>query len=593
MSKQATGPAPAARTDAAVDTIPRALRRRAGSHPDVVALRTPGDAVSLTWAEVLTRSDALARGLRRLGVGRGDAVALMVANRPEFQLTDLAVLTLGGTPFSIYETLPAVQIEHLLGNSGARVVVVERQFLDRVLDATAAVPAVEHVVLLDGDDSGRTIAWADLLEPTGEDLTASAERVAADDIATLIYTSGTTGPPKGVELTHGNVTAGASALSAVLGLEPGSRVISWLPHAHIAERMSAYYLAVSQGLTVTCSADMSKLGAVLAEVHPDWFFAVPRVWEKLKASVLSAISAMPAERREAMEIAIADGLERIALVRAGKPVPAEVNRRAEAAIEMFAPMRAELGLDRARALHAGGAPSAHDVLEFFAALGAPVGELWGMSELSGTATMTEPGDPRIGTVGKPIDGVHVRTAADGELLVRGPIVMRGYRGEPQRTAETLGADGWLHTGDLATIDPDGSVRIVGRKKEIMINAAGKNMSAANIEAAVKSKTTLIAHVCAIGDRRPYVVALIVPDPERVAALSADAVHAEVAGAVAAANESLARVEQIKRFFVIHDDWDAGGDELTPTMKLKRHAIADRYAREIEALYSQHQGQVLP
>jgi long-subunit acyl-CoA synthetase (AMP-forming) len=332
-------------------------------------------------------------------------------------------------------------------------------------------------------------------------------------------------------------------LDEFLGSMAPGRAVSFLPSAHIADRWASQYTAIClYGHALTCCPDPREVMAVVREVHPTIFGAVPRVWEKTKAAL-----------------------------EAGS-VPAEAVKPA-------------LGLDQCERFVIGAAPTPVEVLEYFAAAGIVIQEVWGMSELSCVATMVPADDPRFGTVGRPIPGVEVKLASDGELLVRGGIVMRGYRNQPEKTAEALDAEGWLHTGDVATIDDDGFVTIIDRKKELIINAAGKNMSPANIEGALKSAGTLIGQACVIGDRRPYNVALLVLDPETGLDPRNPEVLERVQSEVDAANSRLSRVEQIKRFALLEDEWLPGGDELTPTMKLKRKPIAEKYTASIEELYA--------
>ena len=341
--------------------------------------------------------------------------------------------------------------------------------------------------------------------------------------------------------------------------------------------------------------------AVLPEVRPQWFFAVPRIWEKLKAGLETMVHGQPEEQRAPLEAALADAVAKVRLEQAGEPVPEDLAARVAAAdATYFSTWRGMLGLDEVIAINVGAAPTPVEVLEFFHAIGLPLSELWGMSETCGAGTVNRPGAIRIGTVGPPAPNVEIGLAEDGEVLVRGGIVMRGYRNKPEQTAETIDSEGWLHTGDIGAWDDAGHLRIVDRKKEIIINAAGKNMSPANIEAHLKSAHPLIGQACCIGDARPYNTALIVLDSDfapmwakqqgiedtSLEALADDPlVIAEIQKGVDAANEHLARVEQIKRFLIVHGDWLPGGDELTPTMKLKRKPIGEKYAADIEALYA--------
>ena len=339
-------------------------------------------------------------------------------------------------------------------------------------------------------------------------------RSRPDDHVTLIYTSGTTGPPKGVQLSHRNVMAAAKATEEIIPLEPGGRLISWLPAAHIAERMAHHYLpAIYAGSITTCPNPREVL-SYLPQVHPTWFFAVPRIWEKLKAGLEAMQAAQPEEQRKPIQDAIQASTERVRLKQRGEPVPEELEAQVAQADEaMFSKVRAMLGLDQVVAVNVGAAPTPVEVLEFFHALGIELAELWGMSETCGFGTCNRPGEVKIGTVGPPSPGAELMIADDGEVLIRGSFVMLGYRNQPEKTAEAIDPDGWLHTGDIGTVDEDGYLKIVDRKKELIINSAGKNMSPANIEAAIKTGSPLIGQAFCIGDRRPYNTALIVLDAD--------------------------------------------------------------------------------
>jgi long-subunit acyl-CoA synthetase (AMP-forming) len=592
---------PAAEQAVGASTLTEALRQTAAAHPDLVAVRTPDDAVSLTWSELLARVEALAGGLARLGVGRGDCVAIMLGNRPEFHLADLAAVMLGATPFSIYTTYPAEQIEFLISDSGARVAIVEQAYLDAILAARASLPDLADVIVVDGDAPDGVLALADVegADP-GFDGAAASAAVSPQDVLTLIYTSGTTGHPKGVQLTHHAAMFTARKVREIIAFPPGSRVISWLPSAHIAERMAHHYIPIVYAGTVTCAPDPREVVSYLPQVRPNWFFAVPRIWEKLKAGLEAMLAAQPEEQRAPVAQALAAATERVRLTQRGEPVPAALEAAVAAADEqIFSKLRVMLGLDQLVAVNVGAAPTPVPVLEFFHAIGVEVAELWGMSETCGTGAVNRVGQVRIGTVGPATPGVELSLAPDGELLCRGEFLMSGYRNQPELTAEAIDADGWLHTGDIATIDADGYVTIVDRKKEIIINAAGKNMSPANIEAAVKSGSPLIGQACCIGDGRPYNTALIVLDADfapqwaareglgerRLEELAQEpAMVAAIQVGIDEANRHLARVEQIKTFRIVPGDWVAGGEELTPTMKLRRKPIAHKYAEAIEQLY---------
>jgi len=587
------------------ESMCEAFQQTAAAEPDAVALRTGDGSVEITWGEYAERVNRIASGLATIGVGSGDTVGLMLANRPEFHLCDTAAFHLGATPYSIYNTSAPDQIAHVVGNAGSRVVIAEQQYVEQIRAARGADGEPSVIVCLDAGVDG-CISLAEL-EAAGDDsdfdFDATWRAVQPDDVLTLIYTSGTTGPPKGVELTHANLLAECQAVAAVLPVRRGARITSYLPHAHIADRWASHYNSIVFGVQVTCVADARAIAGVLPSLRPTIWGAVPRIVEKLKAALEAAIDGDPEDaRREATKAAIATGIEVARLRNAGEPIPDDLAAR-HAALDqaVLSKLREKLGLDQAEWILVGAAPLSRDVQEFLLGIGLPVSELYGMSECSCCVTACLPAEAKIGSVGRALPGVELRIAEDGELLVRGPITMRGYRNEPEKSADSLGGDGYIHTGDIATIDDDGQVRIVDRKKELIINAAGKNMSPANIEAELKVGSPLIGQAAVIGDGRPYNVALIVLDPDAAAAYAKragledtsvhtiaadDGVRAAVAEGVERANSRLSRVEQIKRFELLADEWMPGGDELTPTMKLKRKPIAEKYADAIERLYSE-------
>ena len=585
-------------------TLCEAFQRTAAIDPDAVALRTPGDTQTLTWRDFASQVRQVAAGLAALGVGRGDTVSLMMANRIEFYPLEVGAQHLGATSFSVYNTLAAEQLTYLFDNAGTKVVMCEQQYVDRI-HASGAV--IEHIVCIDGSPDG-TLTVEDLTGGGAEDFDfESAWRaVQPEDVATLIYTSGTTGNPKGVEMTHTNLLFQAYAVEAVLGIEFGDRITSFLPSAHIADRISGLYMQEVFGTQVTVVSDARAIAAALPDVRPTIWAAVPRVWEKLKAGIESAVAHEPDERRrEAVQWAMSVAAKRAAALVAGDPVPENVAAEWAKADELvLSKLRAQLGLDRLRWALSGAAPIPKETLGFFAGLGIPVSELWGMSELSCVATLSHPRETRLGTVGKLLPGLEGRIADDGEFLVRGPLVMKGYRKEPQKTAEAIDADGWLHTGDILEIVDDGYLRVIDRKKELIINSGGKNMSPANIENAIKAACPQIGTILAIGDARPYTTALIVLDAESAgsyaahrglpdasaATLAADPdLITDIAAGVAEGNTKLSRVEQIKRFRVLPTFWEPGGDEITLTMKLKRRPIVQKYTAEIEELYASQIG----
>ena len=568
---------------------------------DDVAIRTEDDSYSISWNDLRDRVHRIAGGLAKLGVKKGDTVALMLNNRPEFIPCDLAAVALGGVPFSIYQTSSPEQIEYVVSDAGSRVAIIEEMFLEQFSKAREKLPNVEHVIIVDGDGGDHTLAEIEQMDPDF-DPAKVVEEIQLDDLLTLIYTSGTTGPPKGVQLTHRNLMTLTKGVEQIVDFpERGAKVISWLPAAHIAERGAHYYLPCTRGVSVTICPDPRKIADSLASVQPTWFFAVPRIYEKLKAGIEASFAKLPDEQREAAQKGVAAAIQKVRLEQSGEDVPEELAAGvAEAEEQLFSPLRSKLGFDELVAINVGAAPTPVEVLEFFHAIGVPIGELWGMSETCGVATCNPPGRIKLGTVGPPVPGTEIKLAEDGEVWVKSASVMPGYRNMPEKTAETFSEDGWLLTGDIGELDEDGYLKIVDRKKELIISAAGKNMSPANIESHLKTASPLIGQAVAIGDKRPYNVALIVLDPdyapvwakknglkgESIENLAGEEKVVEaIQAAVDEANSKMARVEQIKKFTILESDWQPGGDELTPTMKLKRKPIDEKYTEEIEALYS--------
>jgi long-chain acyl-CoA synthetase len=555
----------------------------------------------LSWNELHDTVHRIAGGLAELGVEKGDTVAIMLGNRWEFIPSDLAAVSLGAIPFSIYQTYAPEQIEYLLSDAESKLVITEQAYLDNVKEARKGLSTLENVVVVDGDGGDLTLDELMEMNP-GFDPAESVEQIGPDDLLTLIYTSGTTGPPKGVQLTHRNLLFAVATADELIELpERGGKVISWLPAAHVAERNAHYYLPVTKGISVHVCADPRRIAEYLPKVNPTWFFAVPRIFEKLKAGLEAMVAGLPDEQREPVEKGLEASLQKVRLEQAGEEVPAEVAEAAAQADEqMFSQLRKQLGLDEALAVNAGAAPTPLEVLEFFHAIGIPIGELWGMSETCGLGTINPPDRIKLGTVGPPTPGIEIRLDEDGEVLIKADCVMPGYRNLPEKNEETFNDDGWLRTGDIGELDEDGYLKIVDRKKEIIINAAGKNMSPANIEAHLKTASPLIGQAVAIGNARSYNVGLVTLDPDYAPVWAKqnglegksleelaeeESVREAVQEAVDVANAKMARVEQIKKFTILPEPWEPGGDELTPTMKLKRKPIDEKYAEEIEALYS--------
>ncbi|MEV7283181.1 AMP-binding protein [Streptomyces sp. NPDC093252] len=583
------------------EAFQRTAERRAGQ----VALRTVGGRTTLLWSAYAERVRALAEGLTSLGVRHGDTVALMLRNRPEFHVADTAVLHLGAIPFSVYNTSSPQQVAHLLTDSGARLVITEECFLPALGPAARAVDAT--VVTVDGAFPG-TLSLDDVSARgvEGYDFEAVWRSVRPDDILTLIYTSGTTGQPKGVEITHRAELAQCRAANERLGIGAGDRMISFLPSAHIADRWSSHYTQMTAGTELTTVDRPRDIAAALADVHPQIFGAVPQIWQRLhdglRAALRQAADSAPDEvRRKALTEAPGLGLRYAEAVEQGRLTVELADRWAALDSEVLAPLRERFGLDRLRVAASGAAPIAPSLLLGLRGLGIPVSSGLGMSELSGMATYSPPGEAPVASVGHPMAGVEFSIAADGELLVRGENVMRGYWGAPGKTAAAFTAEGWLRTGDAATIDPTGAIILVDRKKDLMISTGGKNLSPAAIEGAVLAHTPLLAHAVVIGDARPFVTALLVPDPEAVTAFAARlgldggpaelsrhaAVLAVIETGLSAANSVLSRPERVRAHIVLTDDWQPGGAFVTPTRKTRRGPVHDHYAALIETMYAGH------
>ena len=581
-------------------TLCEAFAHTAAIDPDAVALRTQGDAQTVTWRELSEQVRKVAAGLAGLGVKRGDTVSLMMANRIEFYPFEIGAQHVGATCFSVYSTLPADQLTYLFDNAGTKVVICEEKYVGRIRDSGADIA---HIVCIDGSPAG-TLSVEDLYAaaPADFDFEATWRAVQPDDVATLIYTSGTTGNPKGVEMTHTNLLFEGYALNDVLGMRFGDRITSFLPSAHIADRVSGLYGLEIFGIQVTVVPDPGTIASVLPDVRPTIWAAVPRVWEKLKSGIEFMVGQEKDEvKKQALHWAMGVAGKRANALATGEPMTDEAATEWAQADELvLSKLRERLGFDQLRWAVSGAAPIPRETLAFFAGIGIPIAEVWGMSELSCVATVSHPDEARLGTVGRLLPGLEGKIADDGEYLVRGPLVMKGYRKEPEKTAEAVDADGWLHTGDIFEVDDAGFLRVVDRKKELIINAAGKNMSPSNIENTILAACPMVGVMMAIGDGRAYNTALLVFDADSVGPYAAQhglseaspealASHPEViatiAAGVAEGNAKLSRVEQIKRFRILPTVWEPGGDEITLTMKLKRKPIHAKYADEIEALYA--------
>jgi len=571
----------------------QAFARTVAQRGDAVALRSSDGATALTWREFDERMRAAAGGLADLGVGPGGTVALLLTNRFEAAVLDMAALHLGAVPVSLYNTSPLGQLAYLFADSRADVVVTERAFAERAAQATAALAPAPGLVVVDGDRdtdgaAGKVeaeVASFDALCARGRPLARGAgPALRPSDLVTVVYTSGTTGDPKGAELTHHNILEQIRGLHSLGRLPDGGRVLSYLPFAHLGDRLCAYYMPVVTGACITYHPDPRTATALLAGVQPTLFMAVPKIWQRIQSVAESSVADRPGPERTELEAAIAAGGRRHdARVAGVAPDPAD--RAAwEAGAPALAALRQSLGLGAGELLFTGAAPLPPETLRFFAAIGVDLCECYGQSETAGIVLCNPADRPRPLTNGLPLPGVEARIAADGELVVKGPMVMAGYRGKPDQTAAAFDGDGWLRTGDIFTTDEAGYYRIVDRKKEIIVTSGGKNISPVHVENTIAAASPLVGSAVCIGDARPYCTALVAPDPEASAGLSREAIAEALRGAIRQANRELNDAEQIRRFAIVAGPWLPGGDELTPTMKLKRKPIAAKHAALIEALY---------
>jgi long-chain acyl-CoA synthetase len=592
------------------------LERTAASHGDELAYSdrdAGGPWQSVTWRDFRDEVLRLASGLVGLGLEPGDRVALMLPNRIEHVLADQAVLHAGGIPVTFYATLAPDQIRYVASDCGVRLAVLDgASELARWEPLLADLPGLTTVIVRDpascpADD--RHLSW-DAFAALGEDASGSAaaaevaRRVAAitpADPVTLLYTSGTTGNPKGVVITHGAVLY--ECMTAEMGgsTMQGVRWVSYLPLAHIAERMFTLYLAIySAGHTYFCHVP-TDLVKVVGEVKPTAFFGVPRVWEKIQAGIQALLTMEQDEaKKAAVAAAMGTGREYVLSCQYGHTTSDELAARFAAAdAAVLTPIKGLLGLDQAVNVVSAAAPLPPEVAAFFAGLGMKILDVYGMTETTGAFTTNTPAAFKLGTVGRPVPGIEVMIADDGEILARGPLNTPGYLNLPDQTSALLDEDGWLHTGDIGSIDADGFVSVIDRKKELIITSGGENISPAAVENALVANP-LIGQALAFGDRRKFVVALLTLDGEvapawarargieatSLAELAENPVVLEAVGAaIEAANDQLARVQQVKRWQLLPVEWTAESEELTPTFKLKRRIIHNKYADVIDSLYA--------
>ncbi|MDG2040866.1 MAG: long-chain fatty acid--CoA ligase, partial [Ilumatobacter sp.] len=530
----------------------------------------------------------------------------MIRNRQEFHALDLAVLFCGATPVSIYNSSAPDQIQYLVNDCDAKIAVLEDDgFLRRFESVRDKLPTIEHIAMIEENDvDNNIIQYADLIAAEPADLAAEAQTATLDDTATIIYTSGTTGPPKGVMLSHSNVAWTLESVGQSMRDQTdiadfaGKRHVSYLPMAHVMERLLGHYYMADFATRVFCCPETSQMPALVRESKPNVFIGVPRVWEKMYAGVMAALSADPEKEQQ-----FNDG------VAAAAPIVAKMTRGAATDDEIatwnfldeagFKAVRGLIGLDEVEIGISGAAPIPAEILKWFRAIGVPLSEGYGMSET--TAVLSWAAAAKPGFVGTAATGVEIKLADDGEVLARGGNMFAGYLGLADKTAEAIDSDGWVHTGDIGVIDDEGYLKIVDRKKELIITAGGKNISPANLESALKM-IPLVGQACAVGEQRPFVAALVVLDPDTAAAWATEhglegepatmtaladnpEVVAEIEADLIEAMANFNSAEAVKKVKVLGAEWMPDSDLLTPTSKLKRRGVLESFADEIAALYA--------
>jgi long-chain acyl-CoA synthetase len=588
------------------DTIVHRFRARAARQPRRTAMRhiVDGRWATLTWSDYATAVDETAVGLMALGIEPGDRVAILAGNRPEWHIADLAIMSAGAITVPVYPTSSSSQVAYVLDNSDARVCFVDdAEQLAKVLLHLGNLPTLEHIVMIaaaDGlDRPGLLISLTELrsrIDSTSV-LEARVEALGPGDLATLVYTSGTTGPPKGVSITHGNICWTLDSVESIIGLSENDRLLSYLPLSHIAERVTSHFGMIQAGGETWFAQSLATVADDLRACRPTIFMAVPRVWQKLHDAIVEQVDAKP--------LHLGGLLDRLVGVNADPDQPAGSPRAAATHAAAVAANRAVgravrrgLGLDHARLVVSAAAPIHPDLVRWFHGLGLPIAEVYGQTEDCGPATLNPPDAIRIGSVGRPIPGLEIRVATDGELLVRGGSVCAGYFQMPEATAELIDDAGWMATGDLGRIDDDGYVWLTGRKKDLIINAAGKNIAPSEIESRL-SMEKFVGQAVVIGDGRRYLTALVTLDADAaaewaehhgassdIADLIGDSrIRGEIAAAVERVNHEHAPVEQIKYWRLLPTPLTVEGGELTPTYKVKRAVVAERYADLIETMYA--------
>jgi long-chain acyl-CoA synthetase len=575
--------------------------------PVALRVKREGGWRAISYADLLDQVHAASAGLLDLGLGPGDRVAILSENRPEWAITDYACLAARCADVPVYPTLPAKQVEYILRDSGAAAVCVSsRKQLDKVQEIRERLPGIRHVIAFDAGLDGADVISFEAFLARGRaarskwpEWRAGALSVTPDDLATLIYTSGTTGEPKGVMLTHGNITSNVVASSPALTVTDRDECLSLLPLSHIFERMAGHYLMLDAGVIISYAESIEAVAQNLREVRPTICCAVPRLYEKIYAGALEAASAGPALKKKIFFWAKRVGEEWTERRLLGKIIPVDLRfARAVADRVVFRKIRARVG-GRLRYFISGGAPLSPEIAKFFYASGIPILEGYGLTETSPVVSVNTPDRFKIGTVGRPIPGVEVKIAEDGEILTRGPNIMRGYYNKPEATREAISPDGWFHTGDIGMLDAEGYLKITDRKKDLIVTAGGKKVAPQPIEGLLKLNK-FVSNAVMLGDRRKFPIALLVPNFERLESWAREQgltwttreelvrlpdVERQMAQEARKNLRDLAQFEVPKKFLVLARDFSIEGGELTPKLSVRRKVVEDHYADRIEALYA--------
>ncbi len=584
----------------AMDTYrdrPVAMRSKAGGHWQ-----------DLSYREVLERTRALSVGLLELGIEAGDRIAILSENRPEWAIADYAVLAARCPDVPVYPTLPPRQIEYVLRDSGAALVFASTQAqLDKILSIRDRLPSLRFVVAFDAAAHGPGVLSLDEVHGRGRtaadryaDWRGRALEATADDLATIIYTSGTTGDPKGVMLTHGNIASNVASALTVMSVGPTDECLSFLPLSHIFERTGGHYAMMHSGVVINYAESIDTVSADMQERKPTCMLSVPRLYEKIYARVLDAALGGSAIKKQIFFWAKRTGERWAEYALARRPIPAGLARARKIADKLvFSKLRARTG-GRLRFFVSGGAPLSAEIAKFFYAAGMPILEGYGLTETSPVITLNSFEHLKLGAVGRPIPGVEVAIAADGEILTRGPHVMKGYYGKPEATAEAIDPDGWFHTGDIGVIDADGFVKITDRKKDIIVTAGGKNIAPQPIESLVKT-SKYVSNAVMLGDKRKFPIMLVVPNMDTLKAwatrhnlaftddaslIAREDVMGKMEKEVHKALSDLAGYEQPKRLVLIANDFTIEGGELTPTLKVRRRVVERNHQARIDTLYAE-------